>query len=318
MIEDIASFASQYIYAVVFSAVVSTGAFVTSKLMSTRAYRKRTALFTISLLGSFSIAMGITSACLFHLYTMGYGAPYHVACGDISSSYIVAICTGWVALMGSAFSLTSVFGTVNYYFGRRIVTWLFNVKPLSESQARKLYVILTSLSRKAGIERPQIGLIHCSTPSIFSVGRKQESTIAMSVGLVETLSDDELEASLAHEIAHIKNKDCLIKSLASSLKFAVPFNFLGYLIEPTIHRDREFLADEESAKMTKKPKALISALLKLYESSTMGSANGVFTGLQMRLLPRGLGRWSTFSRHPPIRERLKRLLELEYGSGASP
>jgi len=311
MIDYLVSFLSRYLYAILFSAIVSSSTLVGIKLVSKRVYKKRTIILISSLFGSFLIALFISSVCFAHWFTISYGELYHVACNDVSFSYIRAICTIWVTLMSAAFSFAFLCGTVNYYFGERIATWLYHIKPLSESRAENLYKILNSLAQKAYIKVPKIGLIECSTPLIFSIGRQKKSTIVLSVGLLETLSSNEIEASFAHEVSHIKNNDCLIKSLASSLKFAVPFNFLGYLIEPAICRDREFLADEESVKMTKKPEALISTLIKLYESFAIIPNNRIFAGLSIRPFALESGKWSIFSRHPPITERLKRLLELE-------
>jgi len=213
--------------------------------------------------------------------------------------------------MSTSFSFALLCGIVNYYLGEKIAAKLYHIKPLSENSAENLYEILKRLAQKARIKIPKVGLIECSTPFIFSIGRQEKATIVLSVGLLETLSDSELKAALAHEIAHIKNKDCLIKSLASSLKFAVPFNILGYLIEPAIYRDREFLADEESVRITNKPEALISALIKLYESFLISQKTMFFTGSLMGLFTECSGRQNLFSKHPPITERLKRLFELK-------
>lgn len=313
MIESLLNFLSRYLYAILFSTIVSASALIGTRLVSKRAYKKRTIFFVSSLFGSFLIAIWTWSVCFAHWFTTSYGELYHIACSDVSLSYIGAICTGWVILMSSFLSFAFLCGTINYYFGEKFVTWLYHVKHLSGSQADSLHKILDRLSQKAGIEMPGIGLIECSTPSIFSIGRKKKSTIVVSVGLLETLSVDEIEASLAHEICHLKNEDCLIKSLASVLKFAVPFNFLGYLIEPAICRDKEFSADEESVKMTMKPKALMSALIKLYESLMMVPENRIFADFSIRLfsLETPDYKWNFFSKHPTIAERLKRLLELE-------
>jgi len=310
MIDYILSFLSRYLSAILFSTIISISAFVGIKLVSKRAYKMRTIMFISSLFGSFLIAIWISSICFAHWLAMSYGELYHIACSDVSFSYVGAICTSWVALMGISFSFAIMYGVANHYFSVRIVNWLCRVKPLSENQAKNLYRILSNLSQKTDIEVPRIGLIECSAPSVFSLGRKEKSTIVVSVGLLETLSNDEIEASLAHEMSHIKHKDSLIKSLALSLKFAVPFNFIGYLIEPAICRDREFLADEESVKMTRKPKALISALIKLYESFAIAQKGKFFTGFPMRFFAQP-SKWNIFSRHPPMTERLKRLLEFE-------
>ena len=190
--------------------------------------------------------------------------------------------------MSISFSFALLCGTVNYYLGEKIAIKLYHIKPLSESITENLYRILKGLAQKTHIKVPEIGLIECSTPLIFSIGRQKKAKIALSIGLLETLSNSELEAALAHEVAHIKNRDCLIKSLASSLKFAVPFNILGHLIEPAIYRDREFLADGESVKITNKPEALISTLIKLYESFAIGQKNKFSWVTQWDFLPNGL------------------------------
>lgn len=311
MIDYAVSFLSQYLYAIIISTIVASTALIGIKLVSKRAYKKRTILFISSLFGSFLIALLISSVCFAHWFRMSYGELYHITCDNVTLSFIHTICTTWVMLMSISFSCALLQGTVNYYLGGRIVAWLYHINPLNKSHTKKLYKILGSLSQKAGVKVPELGLIDSSQPSIFSVGRKDRSTIVVSVGLLETLSNDEIAASLAHEISHIKNKDCLIKSLASSFKFAVPFNFLGYLIEPAISRDREFLADEESVKMTKKPEALISALIKLYESFAIGQKNKSFSVFSISYLVLGHNNWSIFSKHPLLAERLKRLFEFE-------
>jgi len=311
MLDVVATFLSRYLYAILLSTVTSVGALIAVKLVSKRAYKKRTLIFLSPLLGSFLIAVWISSICFSHWFTMSKGELYHIACSDVSFSYEAAICTSWIAMFGASFSFAFLYAIISYHFSENFVTWLFHIRYLREDQALNLYKILSSLSQKACVETPKVGLIERSTPFVFTIGRKGKSTIVVSVGFLETLSSNEIEASLAHEISHTKNEDCLIKSFASGLKFAVPFNLLGYLIEPAIYRDREFLADEESARMTRKPRALISALIKLYESFAVRSKNGFFPDFSMRLFAQGTGRYGIFSKHPSIAERLERLLEFE-------
>jgi len=311
LIDYAVNFLSRYLYAIVFSTLATTVAFVLARLANKRAYKKRTTLFILSLFGSFLIAIWIASVCFSHWFNIGYDALYHVACSDVSLSYIKVICAGWVTLMTGAFSLAFAYGIINYCLGERIASRVYHIKPLGQDHAVDFHKMLAGLSQKAGINVPRVGLIENSTPNIFSIGTKKRSMIVVSVGLFETLSSDELEASLAHEVAHINNKDGLIKSLALSLKFAAPFNFSGFLIEPALCRDREFLADEESVRITKKPRALISALTKLSGSFAAGSGSTIYTSFAMRFLAPRTSRWNFFSRHPSVIERLERLSHLE-------
>jgi len=311
LIDYAVAFLSRYVYAVLFSAVLSATALVVASMVGERAYKKRTTIFISSLFCSFLISVWITSICLVHWFTMGYESLYHIACSEISFSLVEVVCTSWVRLMTATLSLTFSLGAVNYFFGERIATCLYRVKPLNQSQAGHLHEILTNLSQRAGLEAPKIGLIESSTPHIFSVGRREKAAIVLSVGLIETLSYEEIEACLAHEVSHMKNKDGLVKTLASILKFSAPFNFFGYLVQPAVSRDREFLADKESVRMTKKPRALISALIKIYESFAISPKKGIFTGFSVKFFDLGAGRLSIFNNHPSIEERLERLLEFE-------
>lgn len=307
MFEYVLSFLSRYLYAILFSALVSTSALSMLGLTDKRAYNKRTAILILSLLGSFLIAISTTSICVAHWLTMSYGAIDHIFCTNITLSYLSAICTGWITMMSVFFSLALLCATVNYYFIDKIVFKFYHIKPLNRNQAKVLFRIVANLSQKAGVEVPRVGLMECSTPRIFSVGRSQRSTIVLSIGLLETLSTSEIEASLAHEIAHIKNKDCLIKSLASTFKFAVPFNFLGCLIEPAVSRNREFLADEVGVKMTGRPLALISALVKLYAHFEVSPQNQIPVGSNKKPFFARTGKLGIFNKHPPLAERLERL-----------
>ncbi|HEY4675433.1 MAG TPA: M48 family metallopeptidase [Candidatus Bathyarchaeia archaeon] len=302
---------SRYLYAIIISTILAAAALIGVRLISTRAYKRRTILFMSALIGSFVAAFLTLVACFAHWFSMGYGGLFHIICDDVVLSVVHAVCTTWIVLISASFSYAILRGTISYYLGGKVVARFFHVSPLSKNDAKNLHKTLESLSRKAGVNAPEIGLISSSRPAIFSVGRKQKSTIVVSVGLLETLSNDEIAASLAHEIYHIKNKDHLVKSLASSLKFAVPFGPIGYLIEPAISRDREFLADQESVKLTRKPKALVSALMKLYQVVSMNQGSRLSPSFPASFLAPTRYKWRLFSMHPPITERVKRLFELE-------
>jgi len=124
----------------------------------------------------------------------------------------------------------------------------------------------------AGISPPEALLVDSGIPSAFTIRAAGKYSLAVSVGLLESLDPSEVEACIAHEIAHLKNKDFRIRALATLGKVALFARPPSYLIEPAIYRAREFLADETAARMIGGPGALISALSKLKESATTASA----------------------------------------------
>lgn len=137
---------------------------------------------------------------------------------------------------------------------------------------------------------------------IATDGRKR--AVVLSHALYELLSDDEIEAVLAHELAHIKNRDTNVKGFVSVYSCLVPVDIIMRLVEPAVHRERELLADEVSARLTRKPLALASALLKVDEAmdEKFSSPLMAFSVLGFR---KGI-----FSRHPPLKLRIGRLLRL--------
>ena len=130
---------------------------------------------------------------------------------------------------------------------------------------------VNKLSERAGIETPETRLVDSGVPSAFTVRVNRKYVIAISVGLMESFDDSEVEACIAHEISHLKNNDFRLRSIATLAKVALFARPLSYLIEPAIYRAREFLADKTAAMLIGGPEALISALSKLSESNVTGS-----------------------------------------------
>jgi len=115
----------------------------------------------------------------------------------------------------------------------------------------------------AGVTSPNVSLVDSGVPSAFTVWANRKYSVALSVGLLESLDDTEVEACLAHEISHIKNGDFIVRFLATLAKIALFAKPLSYFIEPAVYRAREFLADRTAAQLIGGPGALISALSKL-------------------------------------------------------
>ncbi|MGD0550159.1 MAG: M48 family metalloprotease [Candidatus Bathyarchaeia archaeon] len=121
----------------------------------------------------------------------------------------------------------------------------------------------------AGVASPNVSLVDSGVPSAFTVWANRKYSVALSVGLLESLDDNEVEACLAHEISHIKNGDFTVRFLATLAKIALFAKPLSYFIEPAVYRAREFLADRTAAQLIGGPDALISALSKLKDSDSL-------------------------------------------------
>ncbi len=166
----------------------------------------------------------------------------------------------------------------------------------------KLVGIFVSLSRMMGIGR--VELHEAKAGNAFSVSLKGRKIVAVSPSLIESLSDEESEAVLAHELSHFKNRDPLAKGLARLARFAFPFDPFIRLIEAAIHREREFLADRASVRYTGKPLALASALIKVHSRPSPlvpGVGAGLFVGSSGR-------RW--FNLYPDLERRIEILLAM--------
>ena len=135
--------------------------------------------------------------------------------------------------------------------------------------------------------------------------------MAVSVGLFESLNAEELEACLAHELSHLKNRDFIVRFLATMGKVGLFSRPWGYLIEPAIYRDRELLADKTAAEMLGGPKALISALTKIRESQTYEFNQSGSIGMTCLFSLVSNNRlMQLFDKHPAISARIRALEEM--------
>ena len=149
-------------------------------------------------------------------------------------------------------------------------------------------------------------LSEANVGNAFSISLKGRKVVAVSPSLVQSLSPDEAEAVIAHELSHLKNHDSLAKGLARFARFAFPFDPVIRLIEAAIHRERELLADRSSVRFTQKPLALASALIKVH-SGHVSSIQGIGAGLFISGNKRGL-----FSHYPDLQRRIELLLEMAH------
>ena len=159
-----------------------------------------------------------------------------------------------------------------------------------------------AIAGKMGVGRSRLQLSKTKLPICFAA-HTDTPTVVMSDELFTLLDADELETVLAHELAHIKNSDTALKALVAAYRTALPMDPIIRLVEGAFHKVREMVADETAAKVTTKPLSLASALLKIndaFPGSVLGS-QGPYSIL---------GGESPLSRHPPVRERIERLIQL--------
>lgn len=195
-----------------------------------------------------------------------------------------------------AFSFAVLLNFFSYWFSDKIVLSIYGAKEVKREDAKDLYVIVSNLSSKAGIPMPKIYIINEKMANAFATGRNPEhAAVAVTTGILEILTPKQLEAVLAHEITHIKNRDVLIGTVAATFagaitmlaRFAMFFGgsrdnnkggamsmilmmilapIAALLIQMAISRSREYVADTGAAELTGRPTELIGALEVLYAS----------------------------------------------------
>ncbi len=236
-----------------------------------------------------------------------------------------------------------IINSIAYFFSSKIVLWSYHAKIVNEKEEPRLYRIVKKVAEKAGIPMPKVAIVPIDIPNAFATGRNPKNAVVCATqGLLRTLNDDELEAVIGHEMGHVKDRDILVMSVAATIAGALSFMarayfwrslfsdrdredswiiyiilalaaFAAVLIQLAISRQREFKADEQSAKITKKPYALISALRKIegeVRRKPLTQGNPSSASLFIVNPFRGGGIIRLFSTHPPTEERIKRLKEI--------
>jgi heat shock protein HtpX len=173
---------------------------------------------------------------------------------------------------------------------------------------------VTEVSATAGIAPPNLCLIDSGDPAAFITRSRHGFELAVSVGLIESLSRDELVACIAHELAHVKNNDFAVRSFATSARVALFAHPLSHLIEPAIYRAREYLADKTAAQLVGSRAALISALTKIRESQDYMTSQAGSIATACLFDPASRNRLvRLFDKHPTLDARIRSLNELSIG-----
>ena len=169
--------------------------------------------------------------------------------------------TGLLCIGGAVAAL--VYLGVMVCFGKKIALKRFHVVMMAKNEYIALQEKIRETAYKLGISEPKIGLIDDLMPNAFTIGYGQKSVIVFSLGLLKMLNLDELTAVASHELAHVKAKDYLFKSVSCALNIFSYFNPLSYLTAVQSQKERELLADERGAALLDKPNLMAEVLTKV-------------------------------------------------------
>lgn len=275
---------------------------------------------------------------------------------QLKTALLLGLLTGLLVVLGGAIGgrggmfialvLAAAMNFFAYWYSDKIVLRMYRARPVSEAEAPGVYGMVEELSRQAELPTPRVYVIDEDAPNAFATGRDPEhAVVAVTSGILRVLSPRELRGVLGHELAHVKDRDILISSVAATLAGAVMVlanmarwsMFFGgsredeeggglgivgvllmsilaplgaMLIQMAVSRSREYLADQEGAAIARDPQALASALTRLQEANQrrpMHDAQPQTAHMFIVNPLSGGGLASLFSTHPPMEERVARL-----------
>ncbi len=262
---------------------------------------------------------------------IGYGFSYYY-----SNPYILYI----------FFAFSLAMNIFSYWNSDKVAIKLSGAVPADPRQFSELHNIVENLSITAGLPKPKVFVINDSAPNAFATGRdKDHAAVAVTTGLLQILDRSELEGVIAHELSHIGNRDILISTVAVVLAgfitivadifirsqffggsrdsdnkgagilmivgivLAILAPIFATLIQLSISRKREFLADSSGALLTRYPEGLANALRKISQYSQPMKKASKATAHLFISNPFGSGKIkSLFASHPPVEDRIKALL----------
>ena len=240
----------------------------------------------------------------------------------------------------------SLFNFVMYFFSDRLVLKMYRAQVVTEAQAPELYRMVDRLRQRAGLPMPVVAVAPHEQPNAFATGRSpSKAVVAVTTGILKSMPQEELEGVIAHELAHIKNRDMLIATVAAGIAGALgnlPYLFLfggggddegghpfaqlallllapigAMVIQMAVSRQREFEADRVGALILGRPMPLAHALVRLDAMARripMQVAPAAAPLAQVNpLAAYGGGMAKLFSTHPPTEERVARLEAMAAG-----
>lgn len=246
-----------------------------------------------------------------------------------------------------AFAIAMGMNFFSYWFSDKIVLKMYGAREVSAQDAPALYRSVEELAKCAGLPMPKVYVMPTNAMNAFATGRNPgHAAVAVTEGLMNSLSKEELKGVLGHELAHVRNRDILISTIVATIAGAITMlanmaqwaaMFGGYggrddeeenrggglavlflailapiaalLIQMAISRSREYAADKAGAQLTGNPMGLAGALEKLHQASLSRPMDANMSTAHLFIMNPLSGRSfaSIFSTHPPVEERIKRL-----------
>jgi heat shock protein HtpX len=236
---------------------------------------------------------------------------------------------------------------LQYFYSDKMILMSMGAKIVSESEEPELHQIVSRLCAIAGLPMPRIAIVNTSMPNAFATGRNQKNAVvAVTTGIMQQLNRSELEAVLAHELTHVKNRDMMVitiatflSSIAQILVRFLPFfggggsrnrdsgNFalmfvvslvvwiVSFILIRALSRYREFAADRGSAIITGQPSNLASALMKIsgakVPTQDLRKVEGPVSALFIVPAISGSSIMNLFSTHPTLEARIEALKNIE-------
>lgn len=244
-----------------------------------------------------------------------------------------------------AFAFAMLLNIAVYWFADKWVLKLYKAKLVSETEEPELHEIVGRLAENAKLPKPKVAIVPNDTPNAFATGRNpSHAVVAVTRGAKSLLDKEQLEGVLGHEMAHIRNRDMLVNTMAAMIAGAIAYvgivgrysmfygrrdrdggtallamvalilvPFAAMFVRLSISRTREYGADEEGAKISRKPRALASALRALEsaaKSRPMQTGNPATSHLFIVNPFRGASFVEMLSTHPSTEKRVQRLEEM--------
>lgn len=277
----------------------------------------------------------------------------------LKTTILLASLTGLLVVFGNllggsqgatmALVIAGVMNFASYWFSDKIVLSMYRAQQVGPSDAPQLYRVVQRICEKNNLPMPKVYTIDNQSPNAFATGRSPtHASVAATTGILRILSEDELEGVMAHELAHVQNRDTLTSTIAATIAGAITWiaqmvqwsamwggmrhndddnNPLGMagallmailaplaamLIQMAISRSREFAADETGARFCGRPLSLANALAKLERgASALPLQNGNPSTAHLFIVnPFKGGIANLFSTHPPMAERIEKLQQL--------
>jgi heat shock protein HtpX len=283
---------------------------------------------------------------------------------NLKTAFLLTAMTVFVVMVGQAIGgrngavmalcLAGAMNFFSYFYSDKLAIFSSGAQPVTREELPRAYQIVERLCAKTGLPMPKLFVIPTGSPNAFATGRNPEhASLAVTAGILDLLTDDELEGVLAHELGHVRNRDILISSIAATFAGAVTIlaRMAGYaamfggggrdrdrdggggiisaiammilapiaamLIQMAVSRSREYQADATGAHFTGNPGALASALKKIETYSVrvpMQVSPATAHMYIIQPLLGGVSFGSLFSTHPPTAERIARLMGMRAGN----